>query len=118
MRTRRLGKTGFEVTEISLGTWQVGGTWGSGFDEANAEAILEDALDRGINFIDTADVYENRQSEAAVARVVRKRDERPDHGHQTYEPCDNKGSATYGRGTPRSMFAPHIASLFSVLAMR
>lgn len=76
MKQRRLGKTGFEVSEISLGTWQVGGTWGSGFDDANAEAILEDAIDRGINFIDTADVYENRQSEAAVARVVRRRSER------------------------------------------
>ena len=75
-RTRRLGKTGFDVSEISLGTWQVGGTWGSGFDEANAEAILQDALDRGVNFIDTADVYENRQSEAAVARIVKRRPER------------------------------------------
>ena len=76
MKHRRLGKTGFEVSEISLGTWQVGGTWGSGFDDANAEAILEDAIDRGVSFIDTADVYENRQSEAAVARVVRRRAER------------------------------------------
>jgi aryl-alcohol dehydrogenase-like predicted oxidoreductase len=76
MKVRRLGKTDFEVSEISLGTWQVGGTWGSGFDDANAEAILEDAIDRGVNFIDTADVYENRQSEAAVARVVRRHSER------------------------------------------
>jgi aryl-alcohol dehydrogenase-like predicted oxidoreductase len=76
MKKRRLGKTDFEVSEISLGTWQVGGTWGSGFDDANAEVILEDAIDRGVNFIDTADVYENRQSEAAVARVVRRRSER------------------------------------------
>jgi len=76
MKKRRLGKTAFEVSEISLGTWQVGGAWGSGFDDANAEAILEDAIDRGVNFIDTADVYENRQSEAAVARVVRRRSER------------------------------------------
>ena len=76
MEYRRLGKTNFEVSEISLGTWQVGGTWGSGFDDTNAEAILEHALDRGINFIDTADVYENRQSEAAVARVVRRHKER------------------------------------------
>jgi aryl-alcohol dehydrogenase-like predicted oxidoreductase len=76
MRYRRLGKTGFEVSEISLGTWQVGGRWGSGFDDANAERILEEALDRGVNFIDTADVYENRRSEAAVARVARRRGER------------------------------------------
>ena len=37
MQYRRLGKTGFDVSEISLGTWQVGGRWGSGFDDANAE---------------------------------------------------------------------------------
>lgn len=76
MEYRRLGKTGFDVSEISLGTWQVGGRWGSGFDDANAERIIEEAIDEGINFIDTADVYENRQSEAAVARVVQRRSER------------------------------------------
>jgi aryl-alcohol dehydrogenase-like predicted oxidoreductase len=76
MKTRRLGKTGFEVSEISLGTWQVGGRWGSGFDDAAAERILNAAIDAGVNFIDTADVYEDRRSEAAVARVVRSRSER------------------------------------------
>lgn len=76
MDYRRLGKTGFDVSEISLGTWQVGGRWGSGFDDDNAERILDQAIDAGINFIDTADVYENRQSEAAVGRVVRRRSER------------------------------------------
>jgi len=76
MKTRRLGKTGFEISEVSLGTWQVGGTWGSGFDDDLAEGILERAVDAGVNFIDTADVYENYQSEAAVGRVVRRRSER------------------------------------------
>jgi aryl-alcohol dehydrogenase-like predicted oxidoreductase len=76
MNYRRLGKTGFDVSEISLGTWQVGGRWGSGFDDDNAEKILDRAIDTGINFLDTADVYENRQSEAAVGRVVRRRSER------------------------------------------
>jgi len=73
---RRLGKTGFNVSEVSLGTWQVGGRWGSAFDDRNAEEILNAAVDGGVNFIDTADVYENQQSEAAVARIVRKRSER------------------------------------------
>ena len=62
MNYRTLGKTGLNVSELSLGTWQVGGKWGSGFDEKNAERILNEAIDQGINFIDTADVYENRQS--------------------------------------------------------
>ena len=76
MQYRRLGKTGFEVSELSLGTWQVGGKWGSGFSDENAEAILHAAIDAGVNFIDTADVYEGGLSEAAVGRVVRTRSER------------------------------------------
>ncbi len=75
MNYRVLGKTGFKVSEISLGTWQVGGTWGSGFDDALAEKILNDAIDKGVNFIDTADVYEAGASEAAVGRVVKSRSE-------------------------------------------
>ncbi|MEL6655727.1 MAG: aldo/keto reductase [Bacteroidota bacterium] len=76
MRYRKLGKTGFEISELSLGTWQVGGKWGSGFDDENAETILHAAIDAGVNFIDTADVYESGKSEAAVGRVVRARSER------------------------------------------
>ncbi len=75
MEYRRFGKTGWNVSEISLGTWQVGGKWGSGFDDVLAESIIEEAIDKGINFMDTADVYENRQSEAAVARVLKRRSE-------------------------------------------
>lgn len=75
MKYRKLGKTGIEVSEISLGTWQVGGRWGSGFDDALAERILNEAIDSGVNFIDTADVYETGASEAAVGRVVKSRSE-------------------------------------------
>ncbi|MFK7923790.1 MAG: aldo/keto reductase, partial [Bacteroidia bacterium] len=53
----------------------VGGKWGSGFDHHNAEKILNDAIDAGINFIDTADVYESGESETAVGKVVRSRSE-------------------------------------------
>lgn len=76
MQYRILGKTGFKISEISLGTWQVGGRWGSGFDHALAEKILEAALDEGINFIDTADVYEAGESEKAVGKIVKKSKER------------------------------------------
>lgn len=75
MKYRKLGKTGFEVSEISLGTWQVGGRWGSTFNDDNAERILNEAIDHGVNFIDTADVYEAGKSESAVGRVVRSRPE-------------------------------------------
>ena len=70
MEYRRLGKTGFDISAVSLGTWQVGGRWGEKFDDALAERIIESAIERGVNFIDTADVYNDRASEAAVGRVV------------------------------------------------
>jgi len=75
MRYRTLGKTNINISELSLGTWQVGGRWGSDFDETNAEKILRQAIDAGVNFIDTADVYSAGASETAVGRVVRSRKE-------------------------------------------
>jgi aryl-alcohol dehydrogenase-like predicted oxidoreductase len=76
MKKRILGKTGFKISEIGLGTWQVGGKWGDNFDHSNADAILNAAVDHGINFIDTADVYGDGESEKAVGRFVRSRTER------------------------------------------
>jgi aryl-alcohol dehydrogenase-like predicted oxidoreductase len=76
MNYRQLGKTNFEVSEISLGTWQVGGKWGAPFDDKSADHILNTAIDNGVNFIDTADVYSDGLSEKAVGRVVRSRSER------------------------------------------
>ncbi|NEW84296.1 MAG: aldo/keto reductase [Mariniphaga sp.] len=76
MRYRRLGKTGFNVSEISLGTWQVGGKWGEPFSNANADETINTAIDSGINFIDTADVYNDGLSEKAIGRVLRTRSER------------------------------------------
>ena len=68
---RTLGKTNYNISEISLGTWQVGGKWGSPFDPNNAETILKTAIDNGINFIDTADVYSDGLSEKAVGKAVK-----------------------------------------------
>lgn len=65
-----------EISEISLGTWQVGGRWGKAFSRTNAEAILNRAIDSGINFIDTADVYGDGLSEKMVGEVVRSRREK------------------------------------------
>ena len=76
MNYRTLGKTGINISEISLGTWQVGGKWGEQFDHALADNILNTAVDQGVNFIDTADVYGNRESEKAVGRLVKNRTER------------------------------------------
>jgi aryl-alcohol dehydrogenase-like predicted oxidoreductase len=76
MKYRTLGKTNFKVSEISLGTWQVGGKWGDTFNDKNADTTINTAIDNGVNFFDTADVYENGMSEIAVGRVVRSRSER------------------------------------------
>tara|TARA_R110000868_G_scaffold304437_17_gene565337 strand:- start:72575 stop:73561 length:987 start_codon:yes stop_codon:yes gene_type:complete len=70
MNYRTLGKTGFSISEVSLGTWQVGGTWGSGFDHDLASRLLHQAHEHGVNFIDTADVYEAGESEKAVGKFV------------------------------------------------
>nr|MBI1232759.1 aldo/keto reductase [Cytophagales bacterium] len=70
MNYRRLGKSDMHVSEISLGTWQVGGGWGGSFDPKAANRIIRSAIDAGINFIDTADVYDAGLSEAAVGKVL------------------------------------------------
>jgi aryl-alcohol dehydrogenase-like predicted oxidoreductase len=76
MKYRKLGKTDWNVSEVSLGTWQVGGGWGGTFDEKIAHKIIHTAIDNGINFIDTADVYDAGLSEKAVGKVVRERSEK------------------------------------------
>ena len=65
MKTRRLGKTGFEVSEIGLGCWQLGGDFGPVGDET-ADAILTHAHNAGITFWDTADVYGGGLSESRI----------------------------------------------------
>lgn len=75
MHYRRLGKTNYNVSEISLGTWQLGGRWGDNFDDKLAEEILNTAIDNGVNFIDTADVYNGRMSEKVIGRVLKSRRE-------------------------------------------
>ncbi|KXI29302.1 aldo/keto reductase [Paraglaciecola hydrolytica] len=66
MKKRRLGKTGFEVSEIGLGCWQLGGDFGP-LDEQQAGQILNHAYEHGINFWDTADVYGDGRSESLIA---------------------------------------------------
>ena len=75
MNFRILGKTGWSLSEIGLGTWQVGGGWGKPFDPKTAAQLLHSAFDQGVNFVDTADVYDGGLSEAAVGKAVRERSE-------------------------------------------
>jgi len=76
MKYRALGKTGFNISEVSLGTWQIGGKWGSPFDEETAHTTLSRAVDLGINFFDTADKYNDGMSEKAIGRVLKERNKR------------------------------------------
>src|SRR3954465_12773845 len=72
MRTRTLGRTGRDVSEIGFGAWQIGADWGA-VDEEGARAPLHAAADAGVTFFDTADVYGDGRSERLVGRLLRER---------------------------------------------
>ncbi|MGZ8717361.1 MAG: aldo/keto reductase [Gaiellaceae bacterium] len=74
MQTRRLGKTGHEVSEIGFGAWAIGGSWGETDDELSLSA-LNAAVDAGVTFFDTADVYGDGHSERLIATLLRERSE-------------------------------------------
>ncbi len=74
MDYRTLGRTGWKVSEISFGAWAIGGSWGQVSDE-DSMAALHKAIDCGINFIDTADVYGGGRSERLIARLKKEREE-------------------------------------------
>lgn len=72
MEKKMFGNTGREVTRIGLGTWQLGTRWGDPFNEEEAMKILEAAYETGITFIDTADVYNDGNSEIAIGKLLKK----------------------------------------------
>ena len=74
MKYRELGRTGWKVSEISFGAWAIGGDWGK-VDDKESLAALNRAIDLGVNFIDTADVYGDGRSEKLVAEVLKGRSE-------------------------------------------
>jgi len=75
MKYRMLGRTGWKVSEISFGAWAIGGAWGKVSDEESM-AALHAALDGGVNFFDTADVYGDGRSERLIARLRHERKEK------------------------------------------
>jgi aryl-alcohol dehydrogenase-like predicted oxidoreductase len=74
MHYKALGRTGFEVSSISFGAWAIGGTWGA-VDDAESMRTLHRALDLGVNFFDTADVYGDGHSERLLGRLRKERRE-------------------------------------------
>jgi aryl-alcohol dehydrogenase-like predicted oxidoreductase len=71
MEHRELGRTGFRVSEVGFGAWAIGGTWGAVNDEESM-AALRRAVELGVNFFDTADVYGDGHSERLLARLRRE----------------------------------------------
>ncbi|HVP75691.1 MAG TPA: aldo/keto reductase [Gaiellaceae bacterium] len=75
MRSRRLGKTNRDVSEIGFGAWAIGGAWGE-TDDRESLAAMDAAVDAGVTFFDTADVYGDGRSERLVAALLRERPEK------------------------------------------
>ncbi|TET92959.1 aldo/keto reductase [Candidatus Aerophobetes bacterium] len=75
MKYRIFGKTNWKVSEVGLGTWALGGGWGR-VSESDAIGVLEKAIERGINFFDTADVYGDGKSEQLIGQVLKSTDQK------------------------------------------
>jgi aryl-alcohol dehydrogenase-like predicted oxidoreductase len=74
MQYRQLGRTGYNVSAVSFGAWAIGGSWGD-VDDGESYAALNKAVDLGVNFFDTADVYGDGRSERLLAKLRRERSE-------------------------------------------
>jgi aryl-alcohol dehydrogenase-like predicted oxidoreductase len=72
MESRVLGRTGREVSVVGLGCWQLGADWGE-VSEDDALAVLHAAVDSGVTFLDTADVYGDGRSEQLISRFLSER---------------------------------------------
>jgi aryl-alcohol dehydrogenase-like predicted oxidoreductase len=74
MESRRLGKSGLVASEVGFGAWAVGGSWGD-TDDGESLAAMHAAVDAGVTFFDTADVYGDGRSERLLGRLLREREE-------------------------------------------
>ena len=101
MQTRTLGRTGRQVSVVGLGCWQLGADWGE-VSESDAMDVLHAAVDAGVTFLDTADVYGDGRSERLVGRLLR---ERPD------------AALTVATKTGRRA-DPHVPEAFTLEALR
>jgi len=72
MKYRELGRTGYKISETSFGAWAIGGTWGE-VEDGEPIAALHTAVDLGVNFFDTADVYGDGHSEKFLAKLKKDR---------------------------------------------
>ena len=94
MNYRNLGSAGVKVSPICLGTMMFGGQT----DEATSTRIMHKALDLGVNFFDTANMYNAGQSEVVVGRAIA--DRRTSHSGHQGTPADGRGAERTGRQPP------------------
>jgi hypothetical protein len=92
MEYRSLGQTGMSVSAVSFGAWAIGGTWGPVDDEESMRA-LRAAVDAGVNFIDTADVYGDGRSDPD-ARGLQPREPDCVGGPQPFQPGHGDGGSS------------------------
>src|SRR5450432_424533 len=71
MHYRSLGRTGLKISSISFGAWAIGGTWGE-VSDADSMRALHRAVERGVNFFDTADVYGDGRSEKLLGKLKKE----------------------------------------------
>ena len=100
MNYRLLGRTGMKVSEISFGAWAIGASWGQ-VDDKESLAALHKAVDLGVNFFDTADVYGNGRSERLIGKLLRERSE-----------------TIYVATKAGRKLSPHVAEKYTPLALR
>jgi len=100
MNYRLLGKTGMKVSEVSFGTWAIGSGWGPVEDSASL-AAMHKAVDRGVNFFDTADVYGTGRSEKLLGQLLRERSE-----------------TIYVATKAGRKLSPHVAEKYTPVALR
>ena len=74
MNYRQLGNTNLKVSELSFGTWAIGGSWGRVNDTESLKG-LQLAIDQGVNFFDTADVYGDGHSEELLAKATKGKED-------------------------------------------
>jgi aryl-alcohol dehydrogenase-like predicted oxidoreductase len=112
MRTRRFGRTDWQVSEIGYGAWQIGGNMWGEVDEERAEAAVEAALESGVTFFDTALAYGGGRSEVLLGRALRRSGARdgvrvatkvpPKNGRWPARPADPLGDVFPGDWIRRS----------------
>ena len=96
MQYRELGRTGWKVSTISFGAWAIGGSWGP-VEDAESLRALQKAVDLGVNFFDTADVYGDGRSERLLAQLKREREEEIIIATKAGRRLDPHNSAGYNR---------------------